>query len=106
MDQLVTLKLGELLSTSYDLGWRFQATTRSQRFPIREAKEAHVEIPCNDVSEREEYVDAEQENPTFMSESPAFLVHSGEASASRASTAELHEMSYQSMMEEEFKRQL
>src|SRR5260221_4092949 len=104
-DQPVTLKLGELLVTSYDLGRRFQAATRSQRFPIREAKEAHVEIPCNDVSEREEYVDEEEENPTFVSESPAFLVNSGEASPSRASTEELHEMSYQSMMEEEFKRQ-
>src|SRR5258708_21712395 len=51
MDQLVTLKLGELLSTSYDLGQWFQAMTHSQHFPIQEVKEAHVEIPCNDVSE-------------------------------------------------------
>src|SRR5260221_8502229 len=105
MDQPVTLKLGELLSTSYDLRRRFQAATCSQRFPIQEAKEAHVEILCNDVSEREECMDEEEENPTFVSESPAFLVNSGEASPSRASTEELHEMSYQSMMEEEFKRQ-
>ena len=82
MDQLVTLKLGELLGTSYNLGRQFQAMTHSQRFPIREAKEAHVEIPCNDVSEREEYMDEEEENPTFMSESSAFLVNSGEASPS------------------------
>ncbi len=79
--------------------------THSQHFPIQEAKEAHVEIPCNDVSEKEECMDEEEENPTFMSESPAFLVNSGEASPLQASTEELHEMSYQSMMEEEFKHQ-
>src|SRR5258708_16834487 len=102
MDQLVTLKLGELLSTSYDLGQWFQAMTHSQHFPIQEVKEAHVEIPCNDVSEMEKGLDEEGEDPTFVSE---FLVNSGEASPLRASMEEFHEMSYQSMMEEEFKHQ-
>ena len=106
LDQPVTVRLGELLGTSYDLGKRFQSATRSQRFPVQQAKMANVEVLKEDMSSEREYEGGEGEKGlTEGSELCEFTVNSGEAGSPSASTEELHEMSYQSMLEEEYRRQ-
>src|SRR6266436_5058675 len=47
LSQLVTLKLGELLGTSYNLGRRFQVVMCSQHFPVQQAKASNIEILHN-----------------------------------------------------------
>src|SRR5260221_6991850 len=106
MDQPVTLKLGELLGTSYDLGRRFQAATRSQRFPVQQVRAVNAEVSSNMINEGQDLTNIEDgEIPTELSEVFEFSASSGEASTSRASTEELHEMFYQNMMQEEFHHQ-
>src|SRR5258705_3656181 len=102
LDQPVTLKLGEVLGTSYDLGKRFQAATRSQHFPVQQAKVANIEVLNNIITREADSDDEDEEECMESSEVLEFALFSGEARSSRASTEELHEMTYQSMMEEEY----
>ena len=113
MDQPVTLKLSELLGSSYELGRRLQTATRSQRFPLQQANAAEAEL--KKTEEGQDLVSVEEDkNPTETpetwnavesSETFEFAVNSGEANSSRGSTEELHKMFYQNMMQEEFIRQ-
>ena len=105
LDQPVTLKLGELLGTSYDLGRRFQTMTHSQRFPVQQAKAMNVEILNNVVNEGPDSEAETADDLIDLSGALEFAVNSGEVAPSRASTEELHETFYQNMMEEEFQRQ-
>ena len=105
LDQPITLRLGELLGTSYDLGKRFQTATRSQRFPAQQAKAANVEVLSSIDSTEKNLSDECEGDLIDLSEPLEFEVNSGEASSSRASTEELHELTYQNMMQEEYHRQ-
>src|SRR5258708_36848167 len=105
LSQLVTLKLGELLGTSYDLSRQFQAVTHSQCFPVQQAKASNIEILRNAISEMPDSDDESEDELSDWSETFKFAVDSGEASSSRASTKELHDLSYQHMMQEEYERQ-
>ena len=51
LDQPVTMRLGELLRTSYDLGKCFQSTMQSQCFPVQQAKMVNVEVLKEDMSQ-------------------------------------------------------
>src|SRR5258708_27224563 len=105
LSQPVTLKLGALRETSYDLGRRFQAATRSQRFPVQQVKAANIEVLRSAVSEVPDSDDESEDELSDWSETFEFAVDSGEASSSRASTEELHDLSYQHMMQEEYEHQ-
>ena len=83
LNQPVTLKLGEVLGTSYDLGKRFQAAMRSQRFPVHQAKVANIEILKSFVSREEDSDDDEEDEvPAELTEVLAFEACSGEAGPS------------------------
>ncbi len=82
LSQLVTLKLGELLGTSYNLGRRFQAATHSQRFPVQQAKASNIEILHNAISEMPDSDDESEDELSNWSETFKFAVDSGEASSS------------------------
>ncbi len=97
LDQLVMLKLGEVLGTSYDLGKCFQAATCSQCFPVQQAKVANIEVLNNVVGREADSDDEDKEECIESSEVLEFALFSGEARSSRASTEELHEMTYQSI---------
>src|SRR5258708_3891188 len=102
LDQPITLRLGELLGTSYDLGKRFQMATRSQRFPAQQAKAANVEVLSSIDSTEKNLSDECEGDLIDLSEPLEFEVNSSEASSLRASTEELHELTYQNMMQEEY----
>ena len=83
LNQPVTLKLGEVLGTSYDLGKRFQAAMRSQRFPVHQAKVANIEILKSFVSREEDSDDDEEDKvPAELTEVLTFEACSGEAGLS------------------------
>ncbi len=103
LDQPVTVKLGELLGTSYDLGKCFQSATRSQCFPVQQAKVANAKVLNKIISQEREYENVEE--LTKASELHEFVINSGKAGSPSASMEELHEMSYQSMLEEEYRCQ-
>src|SRR5258708_2741508 len=105
LDQPVTLRLGELLGTSYNLGKRFQMATHSQHFPVQQAKAVNVEV-LNSMDSMEKNLGGECEGDLIdLSEPLEFEMNSGEASSLQASTEELHELTYQNMMQEEYHRQ-
>src|SRR5258708_19284313 len=106
MDQPVMMRLGEVLGSSYDLGKRLQLATRSQRFPVHQVKAANIEIMSEVINKEQDLSDTE-ECLTTLPGNFEFTVESGKASSSRsqASTEELHEMTYQNMMQEEFHHQ-
>src|SRR5258708_37489967 len=105
LDQPVMLKLGEVLGTSYDLGKCFQAATHSQCFPVQQAKVVNIKVLNNIISREADSDDEDKEECMELSEVLEFASFSGEARSSRASMEELHEMTYQSMMEEEYHHQ-
>ena len=112
MEQLVTLKLSELLGSSYDLGQRLQSMTRSQHFPLQQVNAANAEVVPKKADEEQDLISfKEDENPTKtskamdlfeLSKTFKFAVDSGEARSSCASTEELHKLSYQNMMQEDY----
>src|SRR5258708_37119982 len=61
LNQPVTLKLGEVLGTSYDLGKCFQATMHSPGFQAYEATTANIQILQSFVSKQEDS-DANEED--------------------------------------------
>ena len=86
LDQPITLSLGELLGTLYDLGKRVQMAMKSQHFPIQKAVAAHVkalkevnseEMDDSDVDDVEEMEDLVEPSKTIE-----FKVNSGVASSS------------------------
>src|SRR5258708_6279015 len=105
LDQPITLRLGELLGTSYDLGKRFQMATHSQCFPAQQVKAAYVEVLSSIDSMEKNLSDKCEGDLIDLSEPLEFKVNSGKASSSRASTEELHELTYQNMMQEEYHHQ-
>jgi hypothetical protein len=42
--QPVTLKLRDILGSSFELGQRFQTATKVQRFPVRQARTSNIEV--------------------------------------------------------------
>src|SRR5260221_7521167 len=112
MEQPVTLKLSELLGSSYDLGRRLQSMMCSQHFPLQQVNAANAEVVPKKADEEQDLISfKEDENPTEtseamdlfeLSETFKFAVDSGEARSSHASTEELHELSYQNMMQEDY----
>src|SRR5258708_2706024 len=83
LNQPVTLKLGEVLGTSYDLGKCFQAATRSQCFPVRQAKVANTEVLSGVFAgeeDSEKELDVEEVSKLF--EGLEFATYSGEVSSS------------------------
>ena len=115
MEQLVTLKLSKLLGSSYDLGQRLQSAMHSQRFPLQQVNAANAEVVPKKADEEQDLISFEEDkNPTKtskamdlfeLSETFEFAAESGEAWSLRASTEELHELSYQNMMQEDYIRQ-
>ncbi len=107
MDQLITLKLSKLLGTSYDLCQRLQSVTHSQHFPIQQVNTANAEILLNMTGESQEIVNKEDGESSIESSEPfKFAVNSSKANSLHASMEELHELTYQNMMEEEYIHQL
>ncbi len=112
MDQPVTLKLSKLLGSSYDLGQRLQSAMCSQHFPLQQVNVANAEVVPKKADEEQDLISfKEDENPTKtskamdlfeLSKTFEFTVDSGEARSSHASTEELHELSYQNMMQEDY----
>src|SRR6266436_4834867 len=112
MEQLVTLKLSKLLGSSYDLGQRLQSTMRSQCFPLQQVNVANAEVVPKKADEEQDLISFEEDkNPTEtseamdlfeLSETFEFAAESREAQSSCASTEELHELSYQNMMQEDY----
>ncbi len=105
--QPVTMKLGEVLGSSYELGRQFQLVTRSQHFPVQQAKMSNIEllkeiVSRDSVDSDDEYEDDADDEKSEMCE---FMVNSGEASPSRSSTEELHELDYQRRIQEEYEQQ-
>src|SRR5258708_5079123 len=82
LSQPVTLKLGELLGTSYDLGHRFQAATHSQCFPVQQVKATNIEVLCSAISEMLDSDDESEDELSDWSEAFEFAVDSREASSS------------------------
>src|SRR5260221_5458600 len=115
MEQPVTLKLSKLLGSSYDLGQRLQSAMHSQRFPLQQVNAANAEVVPKKADEEQDLISFEEDkNPTKtseamdlfeLSETFKFAAESGEAWSSHASTEELHELSYQNMMQEDYIRQ-
>src|SRR5260221_4929856 len=112
MDQLVTLKLSELLGSSYELGQRLQMAMCSQHFPLQQVNAVNAEVELKKAEEEQDLISFEEdENPTETSkmwdtiksiETFEFIVDSREARSLCASTEELHELSYQNMTQEEY----
>ncbi len=90
LDQPVTLKLSKVLGSLFELSQQFQMATKSQEV----------------ISERDEDSDDEkEEEDTDVEETYQFCVNSGEASPSLPSIEESHDLTYQSMLQEEFEQQ-
>ncbi len=90
LSQPVMLKLGEVLGLSFELAQQFQTATKSQHFAVLQMGVAEVD----------------EERDAMESGDPVeFLVNSGEARSSNAFTEELYEMTYQTMLQWEYKEQ-
>jgi len=76
--------------------------TKSQRFPIQQARASNIEVLREAVSGT---VDSDNEDDAGMFDSLEFITSSGDASPLRASTEELHDLDYWKRMEEEYKNQ-
>src|SRR5258708_5348251 len=76
--------------------------TKSQRFPIQQARASNIEVLKEAVSGT---VDSDNEDDAGMFDSLEFIASSGDASPLRASTEELHDLNYWKRMEEEYKNQ-
>ena len=110
--QLVTLRLGDILGTSYELGKRFQTATRSQRYPIQQVMAAYI-AAIQDERSGDEFVESDandegenDEDNTIYPCSTEFNVRSGEASSSSLLMEDWHDWNYQKMMEQEYENQL
>ena len=105
-DQPVTMKLGEVLGLSFELGRHFQTATKSQRFPMLQAKAASLEV-LREMMEGGLDVD-NQDSEGYLSKAQnlsKFVVNSGKASSASSSTEELHAWEYQLRMQDEYERQ-
>src|SRR5258708_10169606 len=90
LSQPITLKLGEVLGSSFKLAQWFQTATKLQHFAVLQMGVAEVD----------------EERDTMESGDPVkFLVNSGEARSSNAFTEELYEMTYQTMLHCVYKEQ-
>ena len=92
LSQPITMKLGEILGSSFELRKRFQAVTRSQHFAIPQTRTTLVEMICGLLNQEEED-DWKLLNPV------EFTMNSGQASLSKAYMEELCNMSYQRMLQ-------
>src|SRR5258708_25898307 len=90
LSQPIMLKLGKVLGLSFELAWQFQTATKSQRFAV-------LQMGVEEVDE---------ERDAMESGDPVeFLVNSGEAGSSNAFMEELYEITYQTMLQWEYKEQ-
>ena len=106
LDQPVTLKLSKVLGSSFELGQWFQMAMKSQQFLMHQARASNIEVLQEVISERDEDSDDEkEEEDTDVEETYQFCVNSGEASPSLPSIEESHDLTYQSMLQEEFEQQ-
>ena len=82
-------------------------TTKSQQFPVQQVKMSHAEVLRRIVSEMDEDNNEEMEGgyDTESNMFPGFSVNSGEVTPLRALTEELHDMSYQLMLQREYENQ-
>src|SRR5258708_40315538 len=84
----------------------------SQRFPLQQVNMVNAEVVPKKADEEHELISfKEDKNPTETSEAMGlfelsktfkFTVDSGEARSLHASTEELHKLSYQNMMQEDY----
>ncbi len=84
----------------------------SQHFPLQQVNVVNAEVVPKKADEEQDLISfKEDENPTKtskamdlfeLSKTFEFTVDSGEARSSHASTEELHELSYQNMMQEDY----
>src|SRR5258708_13638293 len=54
LDQPVTMKLGEILGSSYELGKQFQTATSSQCFAVPQNTATPIEVVCRFLNQEEE----------------------------------------------------
>src|SRR5258708_31238143 len=88
--QPVMLKLGKVLGSSFELAWWFQTATKLQCFAVSQMGAAEVD----------------EERDAMESGDPVkFLVNSGEARSLNAFMEELYKMTYQTMLQREYKEQ-
>src|SRR5258708_3792814 len=98
LSQLVTLKLGEVLGLSFELGWRFQTVTKLQRFAIPQVRVSNVEVL--------NFYEEDEEQGIGLSNPAEFTVDSGESDPLGVSTEELYDMGYQRMLQREYEHKL
>src|SRR6266436_5338179 len=77
----------------------------SQCFPVQQVKAVNIEVLHSAISEMLDSDDESEDKLSDWSETFEFAVDSREASLLRASTEELHDLSYQHMMQEEYEHQ-
>ena len=87
--QLVTLTLGEVLGSSFELGKHFLKANQSHRLPVQKSSNAMAEY--------------ESEEEVLMSRGREFSVDCGDVACDDAE--ELHEWLYQAMLEKEYEGQ-
>ena len=92
LDQPITMKLGEILGSSYELGKRFQTVTRSQWFAIPQTRVTPIEVVHG-------FLNQEEEDDSELCDLTEFIVNSGEASSSNVHAEEVCDMSYQRMLQ-------
>src|SRR5258708_4730729 len=97
LSQPVTLKLGEVLGSSFELGWRFQTATKSQRFAIQQARVSSMEVS--------DFHDEDEEQGVELPDPAEFIVNSGESDPSGVYPKEIQDMGYQRMLQREYERQ-
>src|SRR6266436_3196217 len=77
----------------------------SQCFPVQQVKAVNIEVLHSAISEMLDSDDESEDKLSDWSETFEFAVDSREASLLRASTKELHDLSYKHMMQEEYECQ-
>ncbi len=100
LSQPITLRLGEVLGSSFELSRRFQAATKSQRFAVPQAKASQVDVARESLSQAVEDVYV-----TELPDPAEFMVNSGEASPSDASMDEPCDMSYLRTLQQAYEHQ-
>ena len=105
MDQPVTLRLGDVLGSSYELGKHFQSATQSQHFPILQAMAAYIEVMKEVKAEGSDADDEGDEDSTMGLDMTEFSVNSREVSLSNGPMEDWHDWDYQRMQELEYENQ-
>src|SRR5260370_37557847 len=76
---------------------------RSQHFPVQQAKAVNIEVLKEVMSQERECEDEKKEDE--LTKLHEFIINSGKAGSPSVSMEELHEMSYQLILEEEYRCQ-